>query len=121
VFLGNCQTNNSNFINEVQKTIKKNEKKLQKNSLDQEAYSKMAISYYKLHQFETAVMYYDKLIAINSKYPGALSNRGMCKLLLKDKQGACNDFRQSILNSENPKVIEGKSLAEYVDAECNNQ
>lgn len=111
-----AQSENQN--REIQQTIKQNEKKLKTNPDDAKAISKIAISYYKLRDLQTAISYYDRLIALNKKYPGALANRGMCKLFLGDKSGACSDFRESIENRENPKLIENKTLSEYGMAEC---
>jgi tetratricopeptide (TPR) repeat protein len=107
-----------NEKNKIQQTINNNEKKLKRNPDDLKALSKIAISHYKLKDLQTAISYYDRIIAINTKYAGALANRGMCKLFLGDKMGACSDFQQSITNGENPKIIENKPISEYVSSEC---
>lgn len=107
-----------NEKNKIQEIIINNEKKLQRNPDDLKALSKIAISHYKLKDLQIAISYYDRIITINARYPGALANRGMCKLFLRDKMGACTDFQQSIANGENPKIIENKPISEYVTSEC---
>ncbi len=47
-------------------------------------------------QLPDAVAAFDRLILLNPGYDGPLSNRSICKLFLKDKEGACQDFAQSI-------------------------
>ena len=61
---------------------------------------------------DTSISYFDKLIALNPKYPAAYSNRGLCKLLSNNKSEACQDFLLSIKRGEDPKVIDGKKLSE---------
>ena len=98
--------------------ISQQKKKLQERSSDTKALSKIAMSYYKLSDMQSALAYYDRLIVLNPKASGAYANRGVCRLLSGNKLGACSDFIQSVVNGEDPKIIENKRLSEYVAVEC---
>lgn len=60
----------------------------------------LSMCYYKLRDFRSAIHWLDKIIAVDPAYPSAFSNRGICKLFLKDESGACADLRQSVLLGE---------------------
>ena len=87
-------------------------------STDQLAYYKIGMAYYKLRNYEKAIENFDKLIVLNPDYPAALSNRGLCKLFSNDKTGACNDFIYSVKLGQDPPLIDGLKLSEWLDTEC---
>ena len=114
--LPNICTDNS--IEGINKAIDFYKKRLEKDCNDQRAYYVLGMCHYRLIDLKTAIQYFDQLIALNPKYEAAYSNRGLCKMFLKDRVGACADFAQSIKNGENPKSIDGKKLSTYVKKEC---
>jgi tetratricopeptide (TPR) repeat protein len=109
-----------NTVEGINTSIDFYKKRLEHNADDQRALYCLGMSYYSLNQQKTAIEYFDKLICLNPKYPGALSNRGIGKYFLKDMVGACQDFQQSIKQGENPKVMDGKKLSAFVKKECKN-
>ena len=109
-----------NTVEGINTSIDFYKKRLEHNADDQRALYCLGMSYYSLVQLKTAIEYYDKLICLNPKYSGALSNRGICKYFLKDTAGACQDFEQSIKVGQNPKVMDGKKLSAFVKKECRN-
>ena len=81
---------------------------------DPEAYYNLGMSYYKLLNFDSAIIVFDKLILMDSCYNYALFNRALCKFFLKDKDGACDDFRRA-LQCTYPDTTTTK---EYYDKYC---
>lgn len=67
-----------------------------KDSTDLEAYYNLGMSYYKLLDFNKAIVTYDQLIEKNPCFNYALHNRALCKFFLKDKEGACKDFQKAL-------------------------
>ena len=67
-----------------------------KDPADLEAYYNLGMSYYKLLEFNKAVATYDQLIERNPCFNYALHNRALCKFFLKDKEGACIDFKKAL-------------------------
>lgn len=67
-----------------------------KDSTDLEAYYNLGMSYYKLLDFNKAIATYDQLIGKKPCYNYALHNRALCKFFLKDKEGACKDFKKAL-------------------------
>lgn len=105
-------------IVDKEKSISFYKKKLAANSKDQNALYRLGMSYYKLIKLDSAIYFFDRLIEINSKYHGAYSTRGICKLFRKDKEGACEDFRMSIQNGEDGEIMDGKKISGWVQTEC---
>ncbi|MBC7913303.1 MAG: tetratricopeptide repeat protein [Pyrinomonadaceae bacterium] len=103
---------------EVMTSIVFYKQKLLKGSKVQLSTYKLGMCYYKLNMLDTSIYYFDKLIALNPKYPAAYSNRGLCKLLSKNKTGACQDFSLSIKNGEDHKIVNNKKLSEWLKTEC---
>lgn len=112
-----CQVNANNSDNnqsEIKKSIAENEAKLSTDSSDQQAYYQIAMGYYKLQNFSTAIQYFSKLIVLNPQYPNALSNRGICELLLNQKDKAKEDFNLSIKYGQDPVAVNGKTLSKWL-------
>jgi len=59
------------------------------------AYSNRGVIYNNLQRYPEAIADYSKAIEINPGYMEAFYNRGMAKYSAGDKQGACDDVRQS--------------------------
>ncbi len=57
---------------------------------------RLGMSYYSLHDFQNALTVFNSLIEIDACYSYAFNNRAHCKIWLKDKQGACQDFEHSL-------------------------
>ncbi len=83
-------------------------------SNDLEAYYNLGMSYYKLLNFDSAIIVFDKLILMDSCYNYALYNRALCKFFLKDKEGACEDLKRA-LRCPYPDTTMTK---EYYDKYC---
>ncbi len=103
---------------ELQQSIPVIQAHLANNPKDLTAFYSLAMSYYKLHHFDTAIQYYDTLISLKPNFNGAYSNRGICKLFLGDQQGACLDFENSVSYGQNPRVLADSSLTEYIAVHC---
>jgi tetratricopeptide (TPR) repeat protein len=103
---------------ELKKQIEYYHKEIAKNSKNDIAYSGLGMCCYRLHKIKEAIAFYDTLILIKPKFNGAYSNRGVCKYIIKDKVGACEDFRLSVANGQNPKAIDGQTLSEYIKTKC---
>ncbi|MFZ4543622.1 MAG: hypothetical protein ACOYOA_06205 [Saprospiraceae bacterium] len=94
-----------------------------KDSLDLHARYNLAMTYYRLSQidktnFNESIKQWDFIINKNPCYPGALSNRGLCKYFLKDIEGACKDFQQGgKCNYEYPEEELKKNIIEI----CGNK
>jgi len=59
------------------------------------AYTGRAASRFILKKYRESISDYDWLIDADPSYYGFFLSRGMCKWELKDKIGACNDYRQA--------------------------
>ncbi|MBP7477155.1 MAG: hypothetical protein KA797_01425 [Chitinophagales bacterium] len=103
---------------EIRKSIKYYHHKLVKDSLDQKSTYFIGMCYYKLSSFDTAMNYFSKLILLNPKYPAGYSNRGLCKLILKDTLGSCHDFHESIKNGEDDPFMNGETLSKWIKLNC---
>jgi len=69
---------------------------IKKDSTDLEAYYNLGMSYYKLLDFKRAIATYDQLVEKDSCFNYALHNRALCKFFLKDRDGACYDFKRAL-------------------------
>ena len=103
---------------DIQKSISFYKKRLFQIVADQDSYYNLGMCFIKLHQMTQAIRYLDTLIALNPKYYGALSNRGLCKLSLGDTNGACGDFSKSIEFGQDLETIDNMKLSEYVKQKC---
>lgn len=56
------------------------------------AYNNKGIIYHQRKKYVEAISYFDKAILLNSNYAKALLNRGITKQMLRDEDGACNDW-----------------------------
>lgn len=97
---------------DIQASILHYEAIYQTDSTNLDACKNIAMSYYKLQDFATAIAYFDRIIEWDSCYPGALSNRGYCKFFLKDKVGACQDWSLA-LDCNFPEELEAILLNGY--------
>lgn len=125
--LGSCNyssgrkiCNDENKI-DYQKSVSYFQKKIEVNPKDQQSYNDLAMSYYKLGQYENAEIIFDELIKINSGYQAAFLNRGLCKLFQNNSFGACRDFEESIILGYDPLVFEGKSVRSYIQENCSKK
>ena len=53
------------------------------------------MAYYKLNNFDSALIIFDQLINKDSCFAYALTNRATIKTFLNDKEGACNDYSRA--------------------------
>ncbi len=81
---------------DIQKSVRYFSEVIESDSNDLEAYYNLGMSYYKLLAFDSAILVFDKLIALDSCYNYALFNRALCKFFQKDKTGACEDFKRAM-------------------------
>ena len=102
-------------VSDIKESISFYEGRLSIDSNDQVSYYKLGMCYYKLNKFSTAINYFDKLIQLNPNYPGALSSRGICKLLTKQTDKAILDFKLSIKYGQDPQILNGMTLSEWID------
>ena len=86
-------------------------------STDQISYYRLGMGYYKLKDLKTAIHYFDKLISLNPAWKGAYGNRGICKLILNDKKGAIEDFKQSIKYGEDSPSVDGLKFSQWLKNE----
>lgn len=105
-------------IAETQQSIQATKVYLKNNPNDLMAYYNIGMSYYKLMHLDTAVFYFDTLISLKPSFSGAYSNRGLCKLFLKDQKGACSDFGKSVFLGQNPRMLSDSTLTEYISVHC---
>merc|ERR1712117_927464 len=88
------------------------------------AYFNGANLYFRNRQFQQAKDYYDQAIRFNRKDEAALLNRAICKLLLRDAEGALKDFGASVeLNKYSSHTYFNRgnlftSIRRYEDAEA---
>lgn len=101
-------------ISDIRESISYYKGRLSIDSLDQISYYRLGMCYYKLKNFPEAIDFFDKLIDLNPKYPMALSNRGLCKLFINQTESAINDFTQSVIIGQDPQVINGQALSEWL-------
>ena len=87
-------------------------------SNDQISYYSIGMSFFKLGDYSTAIQYFDKLEILNPEYPSLYTNRGICKLLNRNKLGACNDFGLSLSRGEDPEIMNGQKVSQWVKQEC---
>jgi len=106
-------------ISELQYSIPVIKAHLTSNPKDLMAYYSLGMSYYKLMQLDTAILYFDTLISLKPDFNGAYSNRGLCKLFLEDQKGACLDFEKSVFYGQNPRMLSDSTLTEYLSVHCN--
>ena len=59
------------------------------------AFNNKGIIYHQKKKYLEALSYFDKAILLNSNYAKALLNRGITKQMLRDEDGACNDWMQA--------------------------
>ena len=67
----------------------------------------MASAYIKKKDYKAAVEWANKAIQTDSKMGAAFVNRGIAKQLLKDENGACEDWKKA----KDLGVSEGKSFS----------
>ena len=109
-----------NTPNEIKSGIPKFKAYLKKHPKNPSTYSNLGMCYCKLSNYNQAILYFDTLILIDSKFVGAYSNRGMCKSLLNDKEGSCADFVMSVKQGQNERVMGNQTLSEYIATHCKN-
>ena len=56
------------------------------------AYNNKGVIYHQKKKYEEALSYFNQAILLNSNYAKALLNRGITKQMLRDEDGACNDW-----------------------------
>ena len=59
------------------------------------AFNNKGIIYHQKKKYLEALSYFDKAIRLNSNYAKALLNRGITKQMLRDEDGACNDWMKA--------------------------
>lgn len=59
------------------------------------AYNNMGLCYYRKKEYSPAIEAFTKAIALNPKYGEAYVNRGSAKEMIRDSQGACNDWKEA--------------------------
>lgn len=102
-----CQDNGKD---DIQKSIDYYSTYTKENQEDLQAFYNLAFSYYKLADslsWEKSIIVWDYIINKESCFNYALHNRGLCKFLLKNAEGACDDFRKA-LRYEYPNMDETK-------------
>ena len=107
-----------NTIEGINTSINFYKKKLDKNAENQEALYALGMSNYKLNLHQIAIEYFDKLIFLDSKNKAVFLNRGMCKYMLKDLSGACQDFEESVKRGVNPKALNNEKISTFIKREC---
>ena len=58
-------------------------------------YSNQGVEKYGAGNYHGAIVYYNKVIAINPQYASAYLNRGIARELVDDLEGACLDWRKA--------------------------
>ena len=104
--------------NDIEKSIGFYKLRLAKYPVYEDSYYNLGLCYTKLREMNTAISYLDTLINLNPNYYGAFSNRGLCKIAIGDKKGACNDFQKSVNIGQDLKVIDNMKLSDYISAKC---
>ena len=105
--------------NDILESISFYRGRLSIDSTDQISFYKIGMCFYKLHEFNSAINYFNKLLSLNPDYSVAYANRGICNLLLNKKKEACIDFLQSIKKGQDQEVINGQKISEWLKKECN--
>ena len=56
------------------------------------AYNNKGVAYHKQKKYTEALAYFDKAILLNNDYAKAHLNRGITRQIIRDEDGACNDW-----------------------------
>lgn len=88
-------------------------------STDQISFYKIGMCFFKLHKYNSAIEYFNKLIILNPEYLNVFSNRGICNLFLNKRRDACIDFLQSVKQGQDQEIIEGQKVTDWLKKECN--
>lgn len=102
----------------IQESIAFYQGRLSLDSGDQVSYYSIGMGFYKLRDYTTAIQYFDKLEILNPEYPSLYSDRAICKLLIGNKLGACNDFGLSLSHGYDPEIMDGQRISQWVQNEC---
>lgn len=114
-----ASTCNASTPDDYRKLIEKYKLVIEKNPKDENALNQLGMSYFSLLDHKNSIIYFSRLIELNPHYPGAYSNRAICRLMLKDKEGMCADLKGAIaIGDGNQKIMDGKSISEYVAERC---
>lgn len=92
--------------------------RLSLDSSDQISYYSIGMSFFKLGEYSSAIQYFDRLEILNPDYSSLYTNRGICKLLMANKLGACNDFKLSLARGDDQEIMNGQKLSEWVKEKC---
>ncbi len=114
-----ASTCNASTPDDYRQLIVKYKQVIDKHPNDENALNQLGMSYFSLLDHKNAIIYFSRLIALNPHYPGAYSNRSICRLMLKDKEGMCADLKGAIaIGDGKEKIMDGKSISEYVAEQC---
>ncbi len=78
------------------------------------AISNRGIAYYKAKKYKEAIVDFDTIISINPSDATAYLHRGNTKEMIRDKEGACNDWQKAA-------DLGIDAAKNYVKNQCNNQ
>ena len=92
--------------------------RLSLDSSDQISYYSIGMSFFKLGDYSSAIQYFNSLEILNPEYPSLYTNRGICKLLMANKLEACNDFRLGLARGDDPEIMNGQKISQWVRQEC---
>ncbi len=91
---------------------------IDKNPNDQKLHYHLAMAYYKIGQYQKAEIVFSDLLELNDNYESVYVNRGICRMLLNNKTGSCDDLKMAIKKGENPAVFDGKTVSTYIQENC---
>lgn len=87
---------------------------IKKNPDAWQAYNNLGYIYSESEQYEKAISYFDKAIAIKPLFSRSYFNRGVCKMKLEQYKAAIEDFDISIKNfPKNDQAYFNRGLAKY--------
>lgn len=119
-----CNVKNSRVIcedenqDDYQESVTHFTKEIEADPKDEQSIYALGMSQYKLGKYENAETTFTNLININSEYPAAYLNRGLCRFFQDDQSGACEDFKSSIKLGHDPTSINDEKVSKYVQDNC---